>query len=292
MKWKKRLLLAALFLAVFLVTLGIAVWWLAHGSPQWYVRHKLAPQEIEAAASRAERNLQATLSWAQDRQAEAMVGGLRPVNISPQIPESLEISFTQDELNGFFQKWDATFGWSERLRGYVSDPEIVLTPERLILAATVDDLGAVVSVEFEPRLEDDKLYFPVKRVLAGRLPLPRALWDRYRARMESRIRESLPSWQGSAQVTARGGANGDAVKAAMGELVLCALSDEPAPPVLFVPYSMNSRPKSLPVKLTALKIADQRLWLTVQPIDASQGRQLLSTIRDFKSSGAAPAMSQ
>src|SRR5215469_4184561 len=99
MKWKKRLLLAALFLGIFLGTLLVAGWWLARGSPEWYVRHKLAPLEIEAAASRAEQHIQATLSWAQDRQADALRRGQSHVDPPAQDPQSLEIVFTEDELN-------------------------------------------------------------------------------------------------------------------------------------------------------------------------------------------------
>jgi hypothetical protein len=289
MKWKRRLLLAALFLGIFLGTLGIAGWWLAKGSPDWYVRHKLAPQEVEAAASRAEQHIQATLSWAQDRQAEALHNGQSHVDAAAQDPGALEIVFTEDELNGFFEKWDATFGWSERYRAYLTDPEVVLRDGRLILAATVNDLGAVLSVEFQPRLSEGKLYLPVTRVLAGRLPLPRAMWERYRGRAEECIRKSLPQWQGSAELTPRDGANADAVKAAMGELVLSALTDQPAAPILFVPYSMSGRPRSLPVKFTELKVSDQKLSLRVQPIDAQENRAFLSAIRQFKASEGSAA---
>ena len=286
MKWKKRLLLAALFLGLFLGTLGVASWWLARRAPQWYVRHKLAPQEIEAAARRAEQHLQATLSWAQDRQAEALRHSQSQVSFSTHDP--LEIDLTEDELNGFFAKWDSTFGWSERYRAYLSDPEIVLRDGRLILAATVNDLDAVVSVEFQPRLGEGKLLLSVTRVLAGRLPLPRAVWEKYRQRLENRMQESLSQWQGRAEITARDGANDEAVKAAMGELVLSALTDQAASPVLFIPYSMSGRPRSLPVRLTALNITDQHIALTVQPLDAAQRVELQNGIRDFNSSQASP----
>jgi hypothetical protein len=289
MKWKKRLLLAALFLGIFLGTLGIAGWWLARGSPEWYVRHKLGPQEIEAAASRAEQHLQATLSWAQDRQAEALRAHQLHVDPAAHGPQSLEIVFTEDELNGFFEKWDATFGWSERYQAYLADPEVVLRDGRLILAATVNDLGAVLSVEFQPRLSEGKLYLPMTRVLAGRLPLPRAIWERYRGRLEQRIRGSLSQWQSGAELTGRDGANSDAVKAAMGELALSALSDQPASAVLFVPYSMSGQPRSLPVRVTELKVSHQNLLLTVEPIDAEEGRALLGSIRNYKPTDAAAA---
>ena len=290
MKWKKRLLLAALCLGLFLGTLGVASWWLARRAPEWYVRHKLAPEQMEAAASRAEQHLQATLSWAQDQQADALRH--RQTQVGSPAQDPLEIDLTEDELNGFFAKWDSTFGWSERYRPYVSDPVIVLREGRLILAATVNDLDAVVSVEFQPRLSEGKLLLSVTRVLAGRLPLPRAVWEKYRQDLENRMQESLPQWQGRAQVTARDGANSEAVKAAMGELALCALTDQPASPILFIPYSMSGRPRSLPVRLTALNISDQQIAITVQPLDATQRVELQNSIRDSDSSKASPTHSR
>src|SRR5579862_1604477 len=69
MKWKRRLLLLALFLAVFAGALTGGAWWMARGEPEWYSRSPMDPAALEAAAARAERQMQRTLSWAQDQQA-------------------------------------------------------------------------------------------------------------------------------------------------------------------------------------------------------------------------------
>src|SRR5579863_1950333 len=107
MKWRRRLLLVAVFVAVFAATVSFTAWWLAHGQPEWYSRRRLDPKESAAAASRAEQQLQRTLSWAQDRQAEFVRNAASRPSSRPAQP--LEISLTQDEVNGFFQKWDSTF---------------------------------------------------------------------------------------------------------------------------------------------------------------------------------------
>jgi hypothetical protein len=277
-KWRKRLLLLALFLGVFAGTLCFTAWWMAHGRPEWYQSKKLDPRESEAAAARAEQQLQQTLSWAQDRQAESV----RQARSAPatQPAQALEITLTEDELNSFFQKWDSTFGWSGRYSRYLSDPQVVLLDGRLILAATVADAGTVLSVEFQPRLAEGEFYLPVTRVLAGRLPLPRPLWDRYRARLETRLKSNLSQWQHDAQIT-RQGANMDAIAAAMAELLLDALDDRPAPPVLFLPYDMRRNPRSLPVSVTGVRIADKTLTLTIEPMDGGQRDRALSAIRNF-----------
>jgi hypothetical protein len=287
-KWRKKLLLIALFLAVFAGTLSLGAWRMAKGRPEWYQQRKLDPREVEAAAARAEQQLQATLSWAQDRQAENNRSSSQSAPAT-STAQALEISFTQDELNSFFQKWDSTFGWSGRYGRYFSDAQLVLLDGRLVLAATMVDVGTVLSVEFEPRLEDGKLYMPMTRLLAGRLPLPRPLWDRYRGRLESRVAVILPQWQHNAQIT-RQGANIDAISAAMAELILDALNDRPAPAALFLPYDMRSHPRSLPVNLIRFQIAGKTLTLTIEPMDAAQRDTTLSAIRNFSIERPSQAM--
>ncbi|MGH7192312.1 MAG: hypothetical protein ACREJM_02120 [Candidatus Saccharimonadales bacterium] len=277
MKWLKRLALLVVFLAVFAGALGAAGWWLTRRPPDWYAHRQANPREMAQAASRAEREVQRTLSWAQDQQAYSVSSDTGTPSTKPA--RSLQISLTQDELNGFFQKWDSTFGWSRRYGSYLSDPQIVIRDDRLILAATVKDTGSVLSVEFSPRLEDGKLQMPLERVLAGRLPLPQAFWDRYRQGLESAIDARLPDWEQGADITPAGAANSDAVAAAMSELLLDVLAARPAKPVLFLPYSVGNNPRSFPVKLTSVQIADKTLTLTMEPMTPPERHALLDSIR-------------
>jgi len=242
-----------------------------------YTHRKLDPQELEAAAARAERQMQRTLSWAQDQQALAASGAGGPPTTQPA--KNIEVSFTQDELNGFFQKWDSTFGWSAAYGAYLSEPQIALRDGRLICAATVKDLGSVLSVEFLPRLEGDRLWLSVGRLLAGRLPLPASFWAGYRGKLERAVEGHLPEWRRGAEISSQGGANTDAVAAAMGELLLDMLEDRSSPPVLFLPYAMESRPRSLPVKIVDLRIEGTTLTMTVEPLDAGRRQALLDAIR-------------
>jgi uncharacterized protein YpmS len=278
MKWVKRLLLLVVFLAVLAGALAGVGWWLSRGTPDWYTRGRSNPREMAAAAHRAEQQVNRTLSWAADQQAHAdsVRAGL-PASTQPA--HTFEISLTQDELNGFFQKWDSTFGWATRYDSYLSDPQIIVRDGQLILAATVRDMGSVVSIEFSPQLEDGKLKMPVERVLAGRLPLPQTFWEKYRVMLESKIGQKLPAWKAGAQIRSDGTANGDTVAVAMSELLLDSLQDRPAPAVLFLPYDVRSSHRSLPVKLTQLKILDNTLTLSLEPMPPAERQALLDSIR-------------
>ena len=282
MKWTKRLLLLALFVIIFAGALLGGAWFMSRGQPEWYSRKKTDPAELEAAAARAERQVQRTLSWAQDQQAYQVSSTKGAPTTNPS--KSIDVSFSEDELNGFFHKRDSTFGWSSAYSQYLSDPQIALRDGRLILAATVNDLGSVLSVELTPRLEGDQLCLSVSRVLAGKLPLPSAFWNRYRRELESMVASNLPHWRSGAEISPQGGANVDAVSAAMGNLLIDALEDRTAPPILFLPYSMQSRPKSLPVKVTDLRIEARTLTMTVEPLDAQERAKLLQKIHADRTS--------
>jgi hypothetical protein len=222
--------------------------------------------------------MQRTLSWAQDQQAREVRGARgAPPGTNPS--RSIDISFSEDELNGFFHKWDSTFGWSNAYSAYLSQPQIALRDGRLILAGTVIDLGSVLSVELVPKLEGGRLSLTIGRVLAGKLPLPGAFWDGYRQQAEAAVGARLPQWRHGAEIGPQGGANTDAVAAAMADLLVNMLEDRPARPVLFLPYAVQSRPRSLPVKVTDVRIEDRTLTMTVEPLDGAAREKLLEEIR-------------
>src|SRR5689334_10266335 len=103
MKWKKKLLLVALFLAVFAAAVIGGAYWMSRGQPEWYAHRSMDPAELEAAAARAERQMQRTLSWAQDQQAYQASSSNGAPTTNPS--KSVDVTFSEDELNGFFRKW-------------------------------------------------------------------------------------------------------------------------------------------------------------------------------------------
>jgi hypothetical protein len=277
MKWAKRLLLLAVFAGVLAGVIGAAGWWMSRSEPAWYAHRHASPQETAAAAHRAEREVQRTLSWAEDQQA--YTDSTQHGAPSTRPTRTLTISLTEDELNGFFQKWDTAFGWSRNYGQSLSDPQIVLHDGKLILAATAKDMGTVISIVFAPRLDDGKLHMPVNQVLAGRLPLPQTFWDRYRVMLTDHLEAPLSAWQAGADIRANGTANSDTVATAMSELLIDILNDRPAQPVLFLPYDVSNSRHSLPVKLIDVAIAKKTLVLEVQPLTPAERKELLVSLR-------------
>ena len=282
MKWARRFLLLAVFLSVFAGAAGFAAWHLSRRPPHWYARRQIEPEVAAAAARRAQRQVLRTLSWAQDQQAYVSSSRVGPPSTQPE--KTLQISFTEDELNGFFQNWDAAFGWTSRYQDYVSNPQIVVEDGRLILAADVKQMGTVMSAEFEPRIENGTLHMPVERLLAGRLPLPQTFWSGYRSSLESAMKKILPAWKRGAEIRPDGTANPDAVEAAMTELLIDVLNDRPARPILFLPYDVSNSRRSLPVKLTGVEIANKALVVILQPLNADERQVLLNSIKGEPSS--------
>jgi hypothetical protein len=204
-------------------------------------------------------------------------GDKRAVATQPSRP--LRVEFTEEELNASFQKWNQLYGWTERYKAYVQNPTVVLHDGRLVLAGNSQELGTIVSLHFEPKLtKDGQLDLRLERVLAGRLPIPQAFFEKYRDSATSKLHTALPSLQRKAQIKPDGSANAEAMAAAMGELFLHVLANEPAEPVIFLPVGQS---RSVPVRLTDVSIDDQTqtLSLTVKPLNAAERLSLLERIR-------------
>ena len=280
MKWIKRLFLILVFVVVFAAACGFIGWRMFRGVPDWYSRKQSTPQEMAAAYARADKQIQRLLHDAQEAQHRQALLATQPAgSTSAADDQPIQVSFTQDELNSYFHRWDESMGWSGQYERYLSDPQIIIQDGRLILAANVKEVGTVVSVVFDPRLQDGKLLMPVTRVLAGRLPLPQSFWQRYEQRLERTIEERLPEWQQGAEIATDGSASADAVAAGMSELLLDLMEGRPADPVLFLPYDLQQLKRGLPVRLTDLQISNQSLTLTVRPIPLAERRALVERLR-------------
>lgn len=285
MRWAKRLLLAVVFLIVFAGVAALIGWRMFRGVPEWYAPHKSTAQEREAAYARADRQFQRLVHDAQEAQHRQALLATQPDRSPAADNQPIQIALTEDELNSFLQKWDQSFGWSEQYRTYLSDPQIIIRDGRLILAADVKEMGTVVSIHFEPRLEDGKLIMPVAEVMAGRLPLPESFWGKYEERLAAQVARELPQWQAEAQFGGDGSANSDAVAAGMSQLLLDLLNNRPAEPVLFLPYDVRRIKSGLPVRLTDIRITGHTLALTVNPLGAAQRQGALERIRAFHFGG-------
>ncbi|HEY8665854.1 MAG TPA: hypothetical protein VIL86_04270 [Tepidisphaeraceae bacterium] len=274
MKWFKRILICILLLVVGVLAFSAATWYMVRGTPEWY---RPAKGYDEAVARRAEEEVTHVQSWVAKAQTQP----------STQSVEPITITLTSDELNAFFTKWKTAKNWDAKIDRYLANPQIVLHNKRLILAGTVRNLqvmdGTVMSLHFEPRLDaDGKLNLDLVKVLAGKVPMPEAVWSGELDRLKGVMSASLPEMQGKSKVLPDGSFNSEAASVAMAKLLLHTLNHEATAPVVFVPFDEDQkhRIKVMPMKLTGITVADQTLKLTAVPLDEKQRREELDRIRE------------
>lgn len=286
MKWLKRIAVVLGVGLVLAVGLGAGAYFIYfRGTPDWYMRHKLDPAALAAAAQRATNKMAATIDWAsgsqasQDRQLYAETGdsgAAQPATTPAEASKAVAVTFTEEELNGFLTQW--TGDLQEKYKGVVSDPAIILHKGRLILAAQSTDWGTVLSVHFKPKLDATTHEFELSldRVLAGNLSLPQGLFDTYRDKLTRRVISALPAMQRKAALRGDGTANTDAMQAAMAKLLLSMLDGSAASPVLFLPTPGKG---GVPVELTAVAIQDKSITLGIRLLDTAERKAALVDIR-------------
>lgn len=288
-KLLRRLLIVVLILLVAAVAVPLFVRQRIYSKPAWYPKARLNTLEQAAASNRADQKLIQARSEIAAAYA-AQVRASRAASGPTTLPlGEFSIALTEDEINSWVPKWSDELGWSQRVDKYVTEPQIVFDEHEIILAATVKDWKTIVSLHFLPQLQEQKLRLTLTNVMAGTLPLPKVAWSSYEQRLLNALQSRLPEFQKEASIDASGRANSAAVSAAMSELLVHTLNDEPAEPVLFLPEQFSKTPRSLPVKITEVTVADKTLTLTVQPMDASQRTALLQHLRG--STDSATAMS-
>jgi hypothetical protein len=286
MKWFKRLAIFVVGLVLVLaLAAGAAYVYGVRRTPDWLKRPMATAAEQAAAAGRVDRKILETLSLVGEMNA-AESAGSRPSDpadkraVATQPSRPLRVDFTEDELNASFQKWNRLYGWTERYKAYVQNPSVVLHDGRIVLAGNSNELGTVVSLHFEPKLtKDGQLDLQLAQVLAGRLPIPQAFFEKYRNSATTKLHAALPSLRRKAKIKPDGSANADAMAAAMGEMFLHVLANEPAEPVIFLPVGQS---RSVPVRLTDVSIDDKTktLSLTVKPLNAAERSSLIQRIRE------------
>ena len=288
MKWLKSLLRILTAVAVVLVVAAGVAWYLARSNPSWYPGPVVEdPAALQAAAVRAENELKRTIDWAAAQQAQERArlhaAGGRPAtnpNTRPTTATSrpsLTVTFTEQELNASFNKWGHAYGLSEKYGQYIRDPRVVVHDGRIIVAGTVESLGTLVSLHFEPKIDDrGRLNFELARVLGGRLPLPESAFNGYRKQIEEKLRASLPPLQRAARIAPDGGANDKAVSATMAKLLLRILTRKPEEAVIFLPANQGTQ---VPVKLTAVDVQGKTVAMTVEVMTPEERAALLERIK-------------
>lgn len=273
-KWKKRVMQSSAVLTGIVILLALTGWFLIRRVPDWYRPAGMTPAQLDAAAQSAEQKLVAVHNAAVQARADESVARRNATTLAIN---NFTITFTADEINAFVEKWSVWQTVKQSYARFVTDPYIVFRDGRLILAGRVSELGSVASIHFEPKIDaQGKLRIELVRILAGRLPLPQAVLTRYERQATAGIARRMPAWRRLAAFDSTGLANSSAIQAVMGKLLIDTISQQPIDPVLFIPLADN---RTIPVKLLEVKIEEQAITLTFQPMTPAERDALLMRIR-------------
>jgi hypothetical protein len=285
----KRTLWTLALLGVVGAGLSVMSYAMLRRVPDWYQPDTSTADQRRTAADKIENMLIRLRNWSGQHHA-AQLRVTRPVDshsqlqarevLSEKADETFTISFTDDELNAFFNKWADFKNRRPWFQQYVEDPRVVIRGNQLIIVGKVRDLDMVVSLVFEPKLDGEgKLDLNLVHVLGGILPLPGAMWRDQRQAVEEALRGKLPMYQRAADISPDGIANGNAGSAAMNQLLLSTLRYEPASAVIFVPIELQHLSQSLPVKITALSIHDHTVEMTAQQMSSEEREAFLKELK-------------
>jgi len=269
MKMLKRLLLVLAVLLIGAVVAASVGYYMLKRRPSFYHSYKWTGDERSVVNQRAVDKLTQTRNFAADAAARERQARVKGTTL-PGDARPMTVTFSEEELNAFL-----LHNFKDRLDDYVEDPGIFLGNGTIILAGQIKDSGYVVSFHFEPKIDEaGKLHLRLVKSYGGALPVPQSMVSSQFERVRAALKRHIPSWQESATLDARG-ANNSAVAASMGKLILNALDDKPADPILFMPDDSG---KSLPLRLVDIQVGKE-LTLTVQPLTPEQRAELIKSIR-------------
>jgi len=287
MKVMKRLAKLLLVAVVVVVLLGVVVFVRSRQQPDWYaqIRSYDMGEAAAAAAQQADEKFQSTWAWISARQAaeaRARQGDTRPP-LTPVPAPVFSVTFNERELNAAFEKWKGELGWEQTYAAYVSNPVIAIRDGRLILAGTVQQFDRVVSFHFRPALDKQagRLSIELESVMAGRLPMPQAAFDRYRQQLVEKVAENLPEYRADAKIRPDGSVNENAQKAMIGQLLLAVLQRKTVEPVLLLEGNrpQPQQQRLVPVRMVDFVLKDDAITFSLEMMTAAERQAWLERLR-------------
>jgi hypothetical protein len=274
-KWKRRIFISSAAVVMALLIVSLIGWRMLQGTPDWYQPQALTADERAAAAQRVINKLVPIQNQAAFVRGSERHPGSAP---STRASEEMTVSFTDQELTATFQNWSVINNAKSLYERFVLDPCVVMQDGRLILAGKFKELDTILSLHFAPQIDEQgRLSMRLERVLAGKLPLPASLFDKYQQKITASLNQRLPAWRRSAVIDPTGIANSPAVEAATGQQLLDVLHDRPTEPVVFLQLVSAG---NMPLKLRAIEVKDHAIQLTVQPMNPAERAELLERIRE------------
>jgi hypothetical protein len=276
-----------LIVVVVLGAVGLAVlYFLSKRTPSRYNPTALTEDQIAEASKRVDtQKVPLLVSYASEVHAQASAieyakSRGQPAPAAATRPKDpLSIAFTQDEINASMIKWSQQY--KTTLDRYITQPLVALEKDQIVVMATVPELGRVVSMYLQPKVDDrGQLRCDTTTVYLGSLPLPDAMFSRYRVQLEQSVLAKLPAWQRGAKLDAGGAANTDARAVVLSRLVLQLFKREPGPAVLFLPLKIEDPSTTVPVRLKDVSVEKGALTITIQPMGPQERAALAEKIRE------------
>ena len=255
---------------------------LMRGEPDYYTGRTLSAQDEALAAGSAENKFQQMLNSADlaHRDSALAAQASRTGTTHPTTASAgITVTFTDDELNSVFKKWSELNNWKASYQKYMTNPMVIFQPDRIILVGRVQnsDLNAVVSLHLQPQvLPDGTVQLKLVRALAGRLPVPTALFQKYLDKAVVALQLRLPQWQARAEIEPDGEANSDAISAQLAKIAIAALHQQPGDGVLFLPTAGKA---NVPVKVVDVDMKEHTLQFSFQPLTGPERDALLQRIK-------------
>jgi uncharacterized protein YpmS len=282
MTWFKRLFYLFAFILLALLATSALGTYLYRGTPSWYRPQIATTAQTKDAANHADQKLLDLFSWAasaQAQQARSLHGitNTRDPTVGPKT-----ITFNEDEINSFISSWKTpdTSQLQQRIARYFTDGRIVFQDDAIILAGQSPELHTLASAEFDSRIDaDGKLHLDLAALRAGRLPVPLSAVSGRLHHLQSLLHEQLILQQPTVNIDPALTANRSALAAGWLLLLLSAMNNQPCDPVLLIPFDMSNLRRGMPAKLTAIKVVEGEITLTVEPISASERKLLIDRLK-------------
>ena len=272
-KWVKILVGSAVGLGLIAAGVGAGEWILVRRRPAWYAPDHTTAEQRRTAARGVEDTLVRLHDWSAERSG--------PAGTAPTPESTYPLSFTDVQLDAFYDKWVAFQDRRSTVERYVHAPRVIVQDGQVIVAGEVREVGLVVSLFVQPAVsaDDGRLKLTLAKVVAGVVPVPDSFFATQRAALERTLSGNLPADQRAARLDRDGLANGAAADAAMDELLLAMLRGRPAEPVIFVPVDTSATSRLLPVRITAVTAEHHTLGMTAQAMSMAERRELLGRIK-------------
>lgn len=277
-KWRRRILVSVLVVLAIIAGGMLLLRQMSLATPDWFTR-ELSDEQRREAANRA------------DGKARALQGGVAELASAekrgePPSRRAVTVTFSEAEIDGLVNRWLELNGYLAALQRHIESPVVRLHGGTLIVAGRAREFDAVLSMHFSPRILDDgRVQLQLQKMMAGNLKLPMRLADSVAGRALQRWQRDLayrlPPLQRQADIASDGVANAQAIQAWLAIEGLELLGQNPADAVVFLPVYENWS-KSVPVRVTDFRIADDSVTISVIPMNAAERAELLRQIREFK----------